>query len=480
MCVEMPKNNAINPGSETDLSNLPPEIRALVQKCLDFRQVERTIRSAEDLEKLEDEAREVVDSTFQVLMAPALQQAVNASDLQQTAHEFVQALPQRMRADGRPTVDVRTSRGAVVSIRTAYYRQRSHEKRRIGRKRNPGVYPELEVLGIYDRCTPRLASTVSRSVAMLCSLSEAQVNLTEQGIQLDVKTVRSVSYRYAARARATQQAGDFELGESAEGRRVVVSLDGGRVRVRRNKRGKKTPKGRSRYSTNWHEPKLLIIYVVGKDGRPCRTWAPIIDGTLKRGPEPVFALLKSYAQQIGLIKADKVLFVADGAPWIWIGFAGLVNALGLHRSQVLMLIDFYHAAKQLADAVKLRRWDDKKRKQWFTRNRRLLRRGQLDRVIQALKQLCRGRRAREIRRHLNYFVNNRGRMAYEKIARRRLPMGSGAVESAIRRVVNLRIKGASIYWLEESVEAILLLRSFYKSNRWWCLERMATKPQGTL
>ena len=44
-----------------------------------------------------------------------------------------------------------------------------------------------------------------------------------------------------------------------------------------------------------------------------------------------------------------------------------------------------------------------------------------------------------------------------------LPRGSGAVESAIRRVINLRIKGASIYWLPESVDAILLLRSFYAS-----------------
>ena len=40
-----------------------------------------------------------------------------------------------------------------------------------------------------------------------------------------------------------------------------------------------------------------------------------------------------------------------------------------------------------------------------------------------------------------------------------VPQGSGAVESAIRRVINLRIKGASIYWLPESVDAILLLRS---------------------
>ena len=47
------------------------------------------------------------------------------------------------------------------------------------------------------------------------------------------------------------------------------------------------------------EPKLLILYVVGDDGRPSQTWAPIIDGTL-RGPEAVFALLLSYARQIGL------------------------------------------------------------------------------------------------------------------------------------------------------------------------------------
>jgi hypothetical protein len=47
------------------------------------------------------------------------------------------------------------------------------------------------------------------------------------------------------------------------------------------------------------------------------------------------------------------------------------------------------------------------------------------------------------------------------------------MESAIRRVVNLRLKGASIYWLEESAEAMLLLRSFYKSGRWDMLNKHA-------
>ena len=73
---------------------------------------------------------------------------------------------------------------------------------------------------------------------------------------------------------------------------------------------------------------------------------------------------------------------------------------------------------------------------------------------------------------------NRHRFAYTTMVGLGLPRGSGAVESAIRRVINLRIKGASIYWLPESVDAILLLRSFYKSGRWNCLQRMAMTPVG--
>jgi hypothetical protein len=54
-----------------------------------------------------------------------------------------------------------------------------------------------------------------------------------------------------------------------------------------------------------------------------------------------------------------------------------------------------------------------------------------------------------------------------------LPIGSGAMESAVRRVVNIRLKGASTYWLEESAEAMLLLRSFYKSGRCNMLNKLA-------
>ena len=469
----MDKSAIDTPSSKIDLSSIPANVLASLKAVLGLIAGGPVVTSPEELEKREEEARAIADQFFDAVMTPALEQAASSATVLEAAHELVRNLPRRMRSDGLETVKVRTSRGTTIPVKTPYYR----EKNRRRAKRRPGLYPALVVLGIYDRCTPQLASNVSQSVAMLSSLAEAQAHLRNDGIELDIKTIRSTAYRYAARARAAQQSEACGFLDGATGKRVVVSLDGGRVRVRRKKRGPKTKKGRNRFHTDWQEPKLLIIYVVGDEGRPRQTWAPIIDGTL-RGPDAVFALLLSYARQIALNSSDKILFIADGAPWIWTRIDGLVAALGVSPKQVVTLIDFYHAAKQLSDAVKLRRWSAKRRTRWLNRTRRLLKRARIDEVIAALREICRGRTAGKIRTHMMYFVKNRNRFAYTTMADLGLPRGSGAIESAIRRVINLRIKGASIYWLPESVEAILLLRSFYKSNRWSCLHRMATASPG--
>ena len=80
-----------------------------------------------------------------------------------------------------------------------------------------------------------------------------------------------------------------------------------------------------------------------------------------------------------------------------------------------------------------------------------------------------------LKREREYFKRNgeRGRMDYARIAALKLLIGSGAIESAIRRVVNLRLKGPSVYWHKTTAEAVLLLRSFYKAGRWNHLERQA-------
>jgi len=71
-------------------------------------------------------------------------------------------------------------------------------------------------------------------------------------------------------------------------------------------------------------------------------------------------------------------------------------------------------------------------------------------------------------------------MAYAQFLAMKLPIGSGAIESIVRRVVNLRLKGPSLFWCRANAEAILLLRSYYKAGRWEMLKRLATSHLASL
>jgi len=315
---------------------------------------------------------------------------------------------------------------------------------------------------------------------MLGSLAEAQNVLADRGVVLDAKTVRLIAYRSAARARLAQQIERTAFEDTVAGRRVVISSDGGRLRLRETKRGPKTKKGRRRYTGAWREPKVLIVYVVDAEGQRESRFAPFIDATLK-GPDAVFALLRSYLQRLGITQADQVLFIADGAPWIWKRVPLLVQALGRAAQQVHALLDFYHAVQHLGQVAALRKdWSAKARTRWRTQQRHLLLRGEVEQVIAALQGLCRGRHSKAIRTPRDYFIKNKSRMAYAKLIAMKLPIGSGAIESTVRRVVNLRLKGPSLFWCRANAEAILLLRSYYKAGRWNMLKRMATSPLALL
>jgi hypothetical protein len=219
---------------------------------------------------------------------------------------------------------------------------------------------------------------------------------------------------------------------------------------------------------------VLIVYVVDAEGKQESCFAPFIDATLQ-GPDAVFALLCTYLQRLQITLADHVLFLADGAPWIWKRVPRLVHTLGLATAQVHELLDFYHAVHRLDQVAALRKdWSAKARTRWRTHQRRLLMQGEVAQVITAVRDLCRGRNSKAIRKHRDYFIKNQYRMAYAQLMALKLPIGSGAIESAVRRVVNLRLKGSSLFWCRASAEAILLLRSYYKAGRWNMLKRMAT------
>jgi predicted TIM-barrel fold metal-dependent hydrolase len=96
----------------------------------------------------------------------------------------------------------------------------------------------------------------------------------------------------------------------------------------------------------------LRIYVVNNKGQLEKSLAPIIDGSLN-GPDGVFQLIYDYLRAINIEQADKVLFVADGAHWIWNRIPKLIKNLGLQSDQIHELLDFYHAVEHISSVASL-------------------------------------------------------------------------------------------------------------------------------
>ena len=92
-----------------------------------------------------------------------------------------------------------------------------------------------------------------------------------------------------------------------------------------------------------------------------------------------------------------------------------------------------------------------------------------------MKKFCRGKRGKDWRRERDYLLRNAsaGRLNYGLAREHQMPNGSGIIETTVRRVLNLRMKGASIFWTKDNVEDMILLRASYKSGHWQVLENKA-------
>src|SRR4051812_18605644 len=464
-----PKPEKAPPQPPDRLAEIRAEIRDVQQQIETRRREGRLIRTAEDLNTLERAIAALTDRLAALLVAEAMQASLDDPENRRTARPLAQGAGRTLRDQGRRDLTLRTACGPVV-VRAAYF-SRNCDRAKAGK----GVYPMMLLWGVHDRCTAGIVSEISKLVAMLGSLEEVERVLSDRGRPLDFKTIRAIAYRFAARARAAQRVGGLDWGETVAGRRVVVSTDGGRIRIRTTKRGPKTAKGRNRYRTDWREPKLLIIYVVDEKGQMDREFLAVIDGTLG-GPDAIFKLIEFYLRELKIATADKILFVADGARWIWNRVGALLRRLAVKSDQVNELVDFYHAVEHLGKIAAFhRRWTAAERQAWIGRQRRRLLKGGVEEVQAAIDVVCGPRPGKALKRERDYFRRNggKGRMDYARVAALKLPIGSGAIESAIRRVVNLRLKGPSIYWHEKSAEAVLLLRSYYKAGRWNHIEKQA-------
>lgn len=354
--------------------------------------------------------------------------------------------------------------------------------RRTGKERGregAGVYPEWALLGIQEGKSPALVREVARQTALLPSYEAARQQLAESGVDLDIKEVHGIgqyagqaALAYRRRELEQYRAGTLPAG-TGPGKRLGAMIDGGRTKLRqrtRKQKGRgKTKQQKRRFRTEWREVKQIIVFEMDEHGRMKKDTQPILDGTFA-GPDEILEVLAMRLHQMGASQAEVVAFRSDGAPWIWERLAWVCQRLGLQAQQISQGLDWCHAVHHISLALEML-LEGAERKRVFKKMRQWLKQGRWQQVVDELLRL--GKAAplpddSELWTAIWYLYRHgeQGRLDYATYRRRGLPLGSGAIESAIRRVINLRLKGNSIYWEEENAEAMLVLRGLVLSGRW--------------
>ena len=173
--------------------------------------------------------------------------------------------------------------------------------------------------------------------------------------------------------------------------------------------------------------------------------------------------LLDLARRQAMALATLVVFLGDGAAWVWelarVCFPG-----------ALLILDFFHAAEHVGWLTEILFGRDtpeaeRHRQRWV----QLLKdqQGGVERVITLARQAMpvRGKVRRAAQQALAYFENNRDKMRYWDYQRRNLFMGSGVVEAGCKSVVGQRLKQSGMFWSLAGAENILSIRCVLENGQ---------------
>lgn len=338
-------------------------------------------------------------------------------------------------------------------------------KRQKGRLRHLG----LELLGIIKKVTPALVE-ICLSMAVLCPSFEVAANaLQSLGIEMNQNLLQNITRRFADLAKTVRVDCHAEDVWQMPGINILVCVDGGRCRERLTKRGKrKSGQERQGFYSDWFEPRLLSISQFDANGKKIKTINPILDGSCGN-MDDFFDLLKQHLQQINLNEASRIIFCSDNGPGIWQRTEKLIKDLKLHNAGCI--IDYTHAKQNINEVVSIvsqaLKLSEKKTGKLSRQIKDLLWNGNICGITELVKEkLSRKRKApKAALKKLDNYFGDHSKFQYKAFQDNGLPIGSGSIESAIRRVINLRVKGTGMFWKRENAENIIFLRSLVLTGK---------------
>lgn len=171
-------------------------------------------------------------------------------------------------------------------------------------------------------------------------------------------------------------------------------------------------------------------------------------------------------QRRGVPAATDVCGVVDGAEWCQ-------HFLDWHGPAAVRSLDFPHAAEYVSAAAQsVFGTGTPAVTAWLDQQLTELKHGAPDQVLAALQALpavtVAGPDGKYCPRDtaVSYLTKRRAQIAYATFQAAGYPIGSGAVESANKLVVEVRLQGSGMPWARHNVNPLLALRDAACSDRW--------------
>lgn len=165
----------------------------------------------------------------------------------------------------------------------------------------------------------------------------------------------------------------------------------------------------------------------------------------------------------GIIDGDEIIWVSDGARWIW-------KLKEYHTPEGKEILDFIHAVEHLKDFVNFAYGEDTdKSKDWLKDMKTKLRESgglQILSELETLSDKCSKKSLEKLKETIVYYQNNVERMDYPSYERDWYHITSSPTESACRHVVGDRLKRSGMRWTEDGAQYVTSLRLKWKNNEW--------------
>ena len=184
---------------------------------------------------------------------------------------------------------------------------------------------------------------------------------------------------------------------------------------------------------------------------------PILQGQIAPAEDFIDDIQEVY-QRANAARAKRVVAIADGAKWIW-------NVVEEVAPEAIQILDYAHAKSHLYDAAKIIYGASSHLvKPWVKKQQDLLFANEVEQVMRNMQE--HSERKPEVDEIVTYFENNHQRMRYGQYQGQGLLIGSGAIESAGKRISQGRIKGCGMRWNIPDLNKLIALRCAFFDGSW--------------